>query len=991
MTPRPLLPLLCLLAVTPAHAQQFTVADSSWDSETLGNHRAVLRVDTPGRFATVTIPWRRPDRSPETRELFVVAANGQRVGNVVRRAISQERGELAFEPVAGPGRYFVYYLPYKSGGRSNYPNVTYLPVTSSADSSWLRALAGSAAPAATVERFEAVDSLNAFAPMQVIATGAEVEALLQVHSGAAFLVFPEDRMHPIRMHDQLPLRWIERGPATTFADTARRGESFAFQLGVYARRDLKDVTVTFSDLRSPGGVIASNRLSSLNNGGTGWDGQPFRAKVDVARGAVQPMWCLADVPAKTRPGAYHGTATIRAGGVAPVTVRLTLVVSADSVADHGVDEPWKLTRLGWLNSTRGQQNDVIAPYTPIAVKGRTLGILGRSITLGEDGLPAGIESYFTPEMTGIGATATPVLAAPVRLTVVPEGSAARTRASSPLRFTRREPGTVSWVATTDGGAWGLQVRGTLEFDGYLRYEVLLRARTQVALSDVALELPYAPAAATWALGLGLKGQKRPASFDWQWDVAKKNQDGAWLGGVNAGLQFSLRDEHYVRPLNTNFYLQKPLLLPVSWGNGGAGRITVREEPGMVRVRATSGPRTLAAGDSLRFDIRMLVTPFHPLDPEAQWSERFYHKYSPLDTIVATGATVVNIHHANAINPYINYPFIAHREMKAYIDEAHRRHLRVKIYDTVRELSNRSYEMYALRSLGHEIFSPGKGGGYSWLQEHLEGDYIAAWFVPELKDAAVVNSGMSRWHNYYIEGINWLVQHVGIDGLYLDDVAFDRTTMKRVRRMLRQDGHPGILDLHSANQYNPRDGFINSAMLYMELFPYLDRLWFGEYFDYEKNDADFYLTEVSGVPFGLMGEMLEGGGNPWRGMVFGMTNRLPWSAEADPRPLWKLWDDFGLQGSTLLGWWAPSVPVRTGRDDVKATVFKREGRAMVAIASWAPETVTIMPEVDWAALGLDPDRTTVVAPEITGLQDVRSLRMSDGLTIAPGKGIILVLQ
>jgi hypothetical protein len=91
----------------------------------------------------------------------------------------------------------------------------------------------------------------------------------------------------------------------------------------------------------------------------------------------------------------------------------------------------------------------------------------------------------------------------------------------------------------------------------------------------------------------------------------------------------------------------------------------------------------------------------------------------------------------------------------------------------------------MRSLGHEIYSTGKGGGYSWLQEHLGDDYIAAWYVPEIKDAAIVNSGMSRWHNYYVEGMNWLVQNVGIDGIYLDDVAFDRITMKRIKRVLHK--------------------------------------------------------------------------------------------------------------------------------------------------------------------------------------------------------------
>ena len=64
-------------------------------------------------------------------------------------------------------------------------------------------------------------------------------------------------------------------------------------------------------------------------------------------------------------------------------------------------------------------------------------------------------------------------------------------------------------------------------------------------------------------------------------------------------------------------------------------------------------------------------------------------------------------------------------MKAYIDEAHSKGMKVKIYYTVRELSNRALEIFALRSLGDEILSYGPGGGFSWLQEHLVSDYIAA--------------------------------------------------------------------------------------------------------------------------------------------------------------------------------------------------------------------------------------------------------------------------
>jgi hypothetical protein len=493
------------------------------------------------------------------------------------------------------------------------------------------------------------------------------------------------------------------------------------------------------------------------------------------------------------------------------------------------------------------------------------------------------------------------------------------------------------------------------------------------------------------MGLGQKGGERQDPVKWKWEVATKNQDGAWIGSVNAGLQYSLRDENYVRPLNTNFYLQKPLLLPTSWANGDKGGIDVGIKGSSMLANNYTGEKSLKKGDVLYFNFTLLITPFHTINTDFQWDTRFYHKYANLDTIKATGATVVNIHHATPINPWINYPFIEYKKMKTYIDDAHRKGLKVKIYNTVRELSNHAYETFPLRSLGREIYSPGKGGGFSWLQEHVGDDYIAAWFVPEIKDAAIVNSGMSRWHNYYVEGMNWLAKNVGIDGIYLDDVAFDRITMKRVKRVLTQSGKPGIIDLHSANQYNKSDGFNNSANLYMEHFPYLNRLWFGEYFDYEKNGPDFFLTEVSGIPFGLMGEMLQDGGNPWRGMIYGMTNRMPWSDNADPRPIWKVWDNFGMKSSAMIGYWSDNCPVKTSNDKVLATVYKKKGSALIAIASWANEDAAVKLNIDWNKLGIDPTKAIITAPDVKNFQQGAMFNATDDIKIEKGKGMLLMIR
>jgi hypothetical protein len=251
--------------------------------------------------------------------------------------------------------------------------------------------------------------------------------------------------------------------------------------------------------------------------------------------------------------------------------------------------------------------------------------------------------------------------------------------------------------------------------------------------------------------------------------------------------------------------------------------------------------------------------------------------------------------------------------------------------------------------------------------------------------------MNRWHNYYVEGMNWLVSQVGIDGIYLDDVAFDRVTMKRIKRVLTTDRHPGIIDLHSANQYNKNDGFNNSAMLYMEHFPYLNRLWFGEYFDYEKNTPDFFLTEVSGIPFGLMGEMLQGDGNPWRGMIYGMTNRLGWSEKSDPRPIWKLWNEIGMDSTDMIGYWSSACPVRTTDPKVLATVYRQKGLALISLASWADSTVRVNLKIDWDKLGIQKQKASLWAPEIAGFQPAAALGTADWITVEKGKGWLLVIR
>ena len=987
--------LFCLFAYSSLQAQAVPTDElygvGIWNADSLGNHRVIVSVDKPADAVLATINWRRRDLNPEAKNLIVVdAATGERITNVCRFTIDRERGEVVFQPQTVPGEYYIYYLKNVMSGSPYYPTVNYPAFENTASADWVKKnkLSGKKAPAlpaAKVVQFQAINELNSFYPMEVIATSNETARLLKEHPGEKYILFTEDRKFPIRMTTDIPYKWIPDDRHDFFNGQADKGEYYVFQLGVWAARsNVENLHVDFSALtnKATGEQIPASSFTCFNTEGTDVTGTVFEKNCSVDKGKVQALWVGTQLPEHLSAGTYQGTVTVSAANAESKTVQVSLNVSENVIANHGDNEPWRHSRLRWLNSQIGFDDEVIAPYTPLVMKDKTISCLGREIKLSDLGLPEHITSYFKETMTGIGTNGRSVLAAPMEL-------AADGGAWENLNFeiTKHKQGAIAWKALNQNSRFLMDLEGEMESDGNIAYKVTLVAREDASVEDVALRTHLASGVGRYMMGLGEKGGYCPNDLRWKWDV-EKNQDAVWVGDVNAGIQIRLYDNKYERPLNTNFYHQKPLHMPVSWCNAGNGGIDIHNAADGTRINAYSGKRSVKKGDRLYYYFNLALTPFRPIDTDKQWRERYHHNYEFLDGIQKRGANVINIHHANAINPFINYPFLRTKEMKAYIDGAHARDMKVKIYNTVRELSNSCVEMFALRSLGNEIFSEGPGGGFSWLQEHLDQNYIGAWFVPGLKDAAIVNSGISRWHNYYLEGLDWLMKNVGIDGLYIDDLAFDRMTMKRIRKVMNRTNPGAMIDLHSANQYNPKDGFANSANLYLEHFPYLDRLWFGEYFNYDF-PPEFWLVEVSGIPYGLMGEMLEGGGNPWRGMLYGMTGRSP---RVDNGPLWKLWDSFGMQNSEMIGYWVKDNPVKTGSEKTLATVYSHMGdKALISLATWEDTDAKVKLSIDWAKLGLDPSKVTLHAPAIENFQQETTWKPSDEIVVPKGKGLLIIAK
>jgi len=951
-----------------------------------GNHRARIYVHQKTDAVWIHILWRRRDIEPESKNIIIVEASTEKqITNLARININREYGDLVFQADTH-GEYYVYYMPFVVSGWSSFPIITYPPPKMEADNDWLdrNGLTPDQSewcnlPQAEVLEIQARGEFHRFDPMEIIATSEETQKIIAQYSGLSYLTFPEDRAYPVKMTDDLPLRWIQNGSGTRFYGKAQRGEFYTFQIGIYAAQsDIEQINVDFNDLKDGSGqIISASALQCFNLSGSDWWGRSMRKTFSVPKGKVGTLWFGVQIPKDAIAGNYQSSVYLCPENANPKEVKLYLTVSPDALEDSGDSDLWRFSRLKWLNSKIGIDDNITPPYIPLRVKNKTVECLGRSIRFDETGL-----------LESINSNSNEILAESMSFSINNQSAKSMI---NPAKVTKQTPDAVIWESDYTYSDFMIHCQSKMDFDGYVNFQITVKAERDILVKDMRLEIPIHREFATFMMGMGHKGGYRSKEWQWKWD-RNLHQDSVWIGDVDAGLQCKLKGADYTWPLVNIHYKVKPLNLPEAWYNEGKGGCDIIEAGNdKVILRAYSGERNLESGQELRFDLGLLITPVKPLDIAKHSKERYYHAYHPTDQVLESGANVINIHHGNELNPYINYPFLAVDKLKAYVQEGHEKNLKVKIYYTLRELSNHIVEMPVLRSIGDEVFVKGSGGGYSWLQEHLISDYAPAWhhwFPDGDVDAALVTAGLSRWHNYYLEGLSWLLKNVQIDGLYIDDLGYDREVMKRVRKVLDIERPGCLIDLHSWNHFNDMAGWANCLNLYMEHTPYIDSLWIGEGFDYNES-PEYWLVEISGIPYGLFSEMLQDGGNPWRGMVYGMTTRFPYSG--DPRPIWKIWDEFGIQDAEMIGYWSKSCPVKTDSKDVLATVYAKTDKVLVSLASWAKEPVDFHLKIDWKALGMEHDKARIYAPAITDFQEQATFQPSDAITVQPGRGWLMIIE
>ncbi|MDR3262027.1 MAG: DUF6067 family protein [Tannerella sp.] len=958
----------------------FTIADSSWNVDGVGNHRAVVVVNHTKQDAVqVTLPWRRPDMRPDTKRIIVVdAASGQEVKNVSIINFSAEKGVIAFQPQTVSGRYYVYYLPYTfrtgwNDARYGKPWNDYLPPEYATDPEWEKAVKNdlSAIPEAKLERFETRSRFDFFTSMGLIATKKEMQTIKEKHPGD-FILFPEDRAYPVRLKT-IPVRWASKEISGTFEGYALPNEYYTWQIGVWAsQKKLKNIRLAFSDLtlHSGKGVIRSEEITCFNLEGINWNGQPVKFDVDVPEDTVQVLWCGVQIPETAQPGKYTGTITVSAENAASQVIEVIIHTGKGLIADKGDGDLWRHARLRWLNSTIGTDRLPVAPYEKMQLDGNKITATGKTVWVNTNGLPQAIEingcQLFEKSMEFIVST----------------GNGNLSFTADHVKIEQTDDGLVQWKASSIQDGLKFDCEAGMEYDGYIRYHVKLSADREIAVTDIRLVTSYTPVASEYFMGTGYKGGTRPADYTWDW---KGPWDSYWTGGYRAGLHVEFRGGTYHGPL-INDYKPAP---PGVWENAGKGRIHVSGNPNSPASMVVSTGKNIISDTPLDFEFALLITPVKPLNTAKHFSERYFHSLSEdFAQAAEEGANIANIHHSRSLNPVINYPFIVREPLVEYIQTQQEANRKVKLYYTIRELTNYTAEIHALKSLNHEIFVSGVGYGLPWHCEHLIDDYKPAWYTElpgQNADAALVLNGFSRWINYYLEGLRWMFENYKIDGIYMDDVSFDREVMKRMRKIMAQYRPEAVIDLHSNTGYS-----IGPANQYTDFFPYIDRLWFGESFRYNQMMPDEWLVTFSGIPFGVMSEMLQDGGNRFLGMVYGATARHSYGPYS-PAPVWNLWKSFGIEDAQMIGYWDEACPVKTSHPKVKVTAYVRQGKTLLSIGNFDAADQSVRLSFDWRKLGINPSEAVLHAPLVENFQNERTFKIDEPVPVKSKEGWLLIVS
>ncbi len=206
-----------------------------------------------------------------------------------------------------------------------------------------------------------------------------------------------------------------------------------------------------------------------------FEGAVRRLTVELTngKGKVVRRFELEISPDRLSARGFLRTADVRAGDY---TLRF---VALDKAGKRLAEESYTLAvppRPKWLGSRAGISDEVLWPWTPVEVSGRTAKVWGRSYRLGPSGLPESIVSRDRQ-----------LLLRPVALRLRIEGREAKFEGD--IKLVEHKPSKCVYRSEGNWGELGWRCTTAIEFDGMMRFDLELLPRGRAKVDEFSLLVP----------------------------------------------------------------------------------------------------------------------------------------------------------------------------------------------------------------------------------------------------------------------------------------------------------------------------------------------------------------------------------------------------------------------------------------------------------------------------------------------------------------------
>ncbi len=153
----------------------------------------------------------------------------------------------------------------------------------------------------------------------------------------------------------------------------------------------------------------------------------------------------------------------------------------------------------WLNNTLGKTDKIVAPFTPLQASGNKVSCVLRDYTFGGSGWPV-----------QINALGQDILAGPVQLYTEIDGIV-QALTSGKFQIANTTDTAVSFTGKAEG-AIDVALSGRMEFDGFIRYDLVLRKSGAGVPDRLFLDIPVKKEFATLFHAVGEGIRSNPAGF-----------------------------------------------------------------------------------------------------------------------------------------------------------------------------------------------------------------------------------------------------------------------------------------------------------------------------------------------------------------------------------------------------------------------------------------------------------------------------------------------